>query len=372
MMLIRYVLLLLCLLNSFGLLGQADADTTTVSRNNFFGVPVVFTSPETSWSFGGLGTYTFRFKGEQARARPSQISVATAYTLNKQILFYIPFRLYWKNERYLTYGELGYYKYNYFFHGIGNRQDPQYEELYDVNYPRIRWNALYRLHPKTYVGLRYQWDDYRIQTNRLERSGQLREGKITGSEGGVISGLGAVVNYDSRDNILFPGAGLFVEMLALYNGRTLGSDFDYSKWSMDVSTYLQNKWKHVLALNFYGELTGGDAPFNELAFLGGNRKMRGYYSGRYRDNHLLTVQAAYRMPLFWRLKMVVFAAYGGVASSLSELELEHFRLAYGAGIRIQINEEGLHARIDYGIGGALENERPVRSSGLYLTLGEAF
>ncbi|MFK7936182.1 MAG: BamA/TamA family outer membrane protein [Saprospiraceae bacterium] len=348
------------------------ADTIPPPRNNLFAIPIVFTSPETSWSFGALGTYTFRFKGERSESRPSQVSVATAYTLNKQILFYVPFRLYWNDEKYLTYGEIGYYKYNYFFHGIGNDQDSQFEELYDVNYPRIRWNMLYQINPKTSIGLRYQWDDYDVKTARLDPEGQLTEGEITGSQGGVVSGIGAVMNYDSRDNIIYPHDGFFIETVALYNTTALGSDFDYTKFSVDVATYLETKWQHILALNFYSEFIGGDAPFNELAFLGGNRKMRGYYGGRYRDNHLLTVQAEYRFPLFWKFKMAVFAGYGSVADEISNFEINDFRLAYGAGLRYQINSEGLHIRADYGIGGVLEEGSPVRSSGLYLTLGEAF
>lgn len=369
----KYCFIIITLLFSFNTLNaQTTADSTSKSRNNFFGLPIIFSSPETRLSFGGLGMYTFRFKGESLETRPSQLQVGTAYTLNKQLLFYIPFRLYLKNEKYLTYGELGYYKYNYFFHGIGNEQDLQFEELYDVNYPRVRLNVLRQLNEKVYVGLRYQFDDYDVKTNRLDPEGQLVEGKITGSTGGVVSGIGAVMNYDSRDNILFPRDGLFIESVALYNATELGSDFDYSKFSVDIATYLENKWKHILALNVYGEFTGGDAPFNELSFLGGNRKMRGYYSGRYRDNHLLLAQAEYRFPLFWRLKMVVFAGYGGVANEFSNFNISEFKLAYGAGLRIQINKEGLHGRIDYGIGGALEDGNPVRSSGLYLTIGEAF
>ena len=152
---LKFLLVAITFCLSISLVAQTTVDSIQPSRNNLFAIPLVFTSPETNWSFGALGTYTFRFKGESNTSRPSQLSVATAYTLNKQILFYVPFRLYWKDEKYLTYGELGYYKYNYFFHGIGNDQNPQFEELYDVNFPRIRWNMLYQIDPKTYVGIRY-------------------------------------------------------------------------------------------------------------------------------------------------------------------------------------------------------------------------
>lgn len=372
----KYLLPILLLLSLHTKLTAQDATATTdsseVKRFSAFGLPLIFSSPETRLGIGAVGIFTLRFKGSDLNSRPSQIQVGTAYTLNKQILFYIPFRLYFKNEKYLTYGELGYYKYNYFFHGIGNDQKPDFEELFDVNYPRIRLNALYQLNPKTYIGLRYHMDDYDVKTNRLDPEGQLITATITGSQGGFISGIGAVANYDSRDNIFYPTDGFFIEVATLLNAKATGSNFEYTKLSIDAATFLQNKWNHILGLHFYSEFTGGDAPFNELSLLGGNRRMRGYYQGRYRDNHFLTLQAEYRLPLFWRIGGVVFAGYGGVADKVNNFDFNEFRLAYGAGLRIKINNEGLNVRIDYGIGGALEEETPVRSSGFYLTIGEAF
>ena len=82
--------------------------------------------------------------------------------------------------------------------------------------------------------------------------------KVTGSNGGRVSGGGLVVNYDTRNSLFYPTQGWLVEGQLYTEGEYSGSDFDY-------------------------------------------QKMRGYFEGTYRDENLLMIQSEYRFPLFWRL-----------------------------------------------------------------------
>ena len=339
------------------------SDTTKFKRNSFFALPLVYFSPETNWAFGGAGIYAFRLKAESDTSRPSQIQGGLAYTLNKQVLSYLSYQIFIKDQLYRLYGEMGYYRYSYFFYGNGNSNTLDDGELYKVNYPRLRINALYKLKPNWYAGFRYWLDDYRIA--ELAVGGLLKNNKITGSDGGLLSGLGVVMNYDTRDNIFSPSKGFFMETVLFANSKVLGSDFNFNKIYLDASVFFSNKWQQVLAVNFYAELTAGTVPFNQLALMGGGKKMRGYYEGRFRDNHLLLLQAEYRLPLFWRLGLVVFGGYGAVAHRFTDFNKNNFRYTYGAGLRISINQtEKINIRIDAGFG--------KNTSGYYLTIGEAF
>jgi len=340
-------------------------DTTKVKRNSLAGFPVAYFTPETNWSFGAVGLFAFRAKGEADESRPSQVSLAAAYTLNKQILLFIPFRLFLKDEKFYNYGELGYYSYNYFYSGIGNDINPAEEEIFDVNFPRIKLNALVRVYPKTYAGLRYWYDGYDIVGTK--ENGLLQTNKPLGVEGGNVSGFGPMAVFDNRDNVFTPSNGYFIEAASLFAFQGIGSDFNFSKFSLDARKFIAigKKKRSVLALNAYGEFTGGDAPFFQLSYLGGGKRMRGYLEGRYRDKHHAMLQAEYRFPLFWRFGGVVFAGTGGVASQVGEV-FNDLRLAYGGGIRFLLNKnEGANVRIDYGVGAK-------GNSGFYLTIGEAF
>ncbi len=335
----------------------------TNKKNNLFAVPIAFFSPETDWAFGVTGIYAFRFKKENITTRPSQLTLGFAYTLNKQVLVYLPYQLFAKNQVYNIYGELGYYLYSYQFFGLGNDTKEESLEIYKVNYPRIRINALKLLRPNLYAGFRYWMDDFDIR--EIKEGGILDTQPIVGKNGGFLSGAGIVLNYDNRDNIFFPTKGTFVEFVSFSNGAYLGSDFNFSKFTLDVSKYF-SKNNQVVALNFYSEFTGGTAPFNQLALLGGTKKMRGYIEGRLRDNHQVILQSEYRFPIYKeRFRGVLFGGIGQVANVFSDFSINNLRYTYGAGLRILINKkERIHIRLDAGFG--------KETSGFYITIGEAF
>ncbi|MFK7806363.1 MAG: BamA/TamA family outer membrane protein [Saprospiraceae bacterium] len=338
-------------------------DTTKQKNYKLIALPIVAFTPETDWIFGGAGSLSFRFKGESKESLPSQLLAGGAYTLNKQVLTYLNYQLFYREELYKLYGELGYYIYTYPYFGVGNDLKEDNLETYEASFPRVRINALYLVRPKLYVGIRYLMDNFDIRDT--EQNGLLETTKVSGSEGGFLSGLGLVLNYESRDNIFYPTKGRYAELVLLSNSKTLGSDFNFQKYSLDVSTYFSNKRKHVFALNLYGEFTFGDVPFYQMALFGGTRRMRGYIEGRYRDKQLLILQGEYRIPLFWRFGGVLFGGAGRVANNVNDLSFQDLHYNAGAGIRFTLDaKEKLNLRFDVGVG----EDGP----GYYLTFGEAF
>ncbi len=344
----------------------SDSITVDSSKSKpytLIALPAVFFTPETNWGFGALGILSFRFKGEQPESRPSQVQLGLAYTLNKQYLVFLPFEFYLKDERYKYYGELGYYLYTYEFYGIGNDKSNELREVYEVLYPRLRLNALYQFKPNFYAGLRYWMDDFKIQ--ELDSEGALIDQTIAGSQGSFLSGAGFIFNFDNRNNIFYPDKGSFAELVLFHNGASLGSDFDYSKVILNASTFLKLKDRHILGFNWYSEFTLGTAPFNQLALLGGPKRMRGNFEGRYRDKHMILFQSEYRFPLFWRFGGVAFGGLGRVAGDFNEFGFDDVQYSIGLGGRFLIDpKEKLHLRVDYGFG--------RNGSGFYFTFGEAF
>ncbi len=352
-----------CLFLSTSLTAQSSTDTTAIAKNRIFGLPIAFFAPETNWGFGVAGIATFRLKGEPATSQPSQLQPGFAYTLNKQWLIYLPFQLFKQNEQYKLYGELGYYLYTYQFYGVGNATLEEDLEFYDVDFPRVRINLLKQVYPNLFAGVRYWMDNFQIK--KIEADGLLETENIAGNAGGLLSGLGVVLNYDTRDNIFFPRKGIFAEVVGFSNGAYLGSDFNFNKLYIDFSSYISVK-NQVFAFNIYSELTNGTAPFNQLSLLGGPKRMRGHFEGRFRDNHFITLQTEYRFPLFFKwLRGVAFAGVGEVAPTIGDFELANFKYHYGTGLRILINaSEQVYMRVDAGFG--------KETSGFYVTIGEAF
>lgn len=125
-----------------------------------FGLPLVFYTPETRWGFGEAGFVSWRFKGEPPGSRPSQFQVGSAYTLEDEILPCLPFQLWWDENRFSLFGEHGWYRYNDYFFGIGNGIPNGFEELYGIDFPRLRLTFRREVAPKFYVGLRAIADDF--------------------------------------------------------------------------------------------------------------------------------------------------------------------------------------------------------------------
>ena len=107
------------LLFSFYATAQEDK-AKVVKKNKLSAFPVIYYAPETKLAAGVFGAYTFYNKNDSTQKYPSQIQIGAAYTFNKQVLIYFPFRIYTKHSNYTVYGEAGYYKYSYFFYEICN------------------------------------------------------------------------------------------------------------------------------------------------------------------------------------------------------------------------------------------------------------
>ena len=98
--------------------------------------------------------------------------------------------------------------------------------------------------------------------------------------------------------------------------------------------------------------------------------MRGYYTGRFRDNNQIATQAEFRfLPLPLGFSNRIGAAmFGGVATvfpNFENLNLNKIAWSAGGGLRFLLfPKKDIYTRIDY----ALTKE----GSGFYFFIGEAF
>ena len=127
----------------------------------------------------------------------------------------------------------------------------------------------------------------------------------------------------------------------------------------------------VLAAQVYGEFNfGGEVPFNQLSYMGGESLMRGYFKGRYRDRNQIAAQVEYRfLPLKLgftdRLGATIFTGIGEVFNQWDELQLNNVKWSAGAGARFLIfQQKDVYLRFDY----AFTRD----DSNFYISIGEAF
>lgn len=338
---------------------------TTKHRKIFLNwIPFVGYAPETRIAGGVVGIATSHLGHDTLKERPSSLQLAAIYTQNKQAFIYLPYQLYFHQQVYSVYGELGYYKYNYRFFGIGNDHPLSYNgEEYFVNYPRVRLTALKKLTKIFYAGIKYSFDNFDITSE--DSSGELIHHTIPGSKGGNISGLGVATIIDSRDNVFFPSHGTYTEIFIQPFTTWMGSNYTFTLFSINSSAYFKTFPKQVIAFNLYYESVAGTAPFYLLPELGGANTLRGLYEGDYRDNYAAALQAEYRFAIWKFLGGDLFGDMGEVVGTPDEAALNILRYTYGFGIRIQIDpKQKINLRGDIGFSDG--------SPAFYFTYGEAF
>lgn len=342
------------------------ADSVKKKKVNFIALPLAFYLPETELGFGAAGALNFRIGDQNDSLKQSQILFGGAYTLLNQVLSYANFNIFAKQEKLWFKGEVGYYRYFFYFYGLGPKSQLADEETYNVGFPRIRLDAMHKTSAKSYLGFRYIFDAFDI--TRVDSGGFLDQKLFLGYDGGSISGIGPLFILDTRDNIYSSMTGYKVEASATLFNQALGSSFNYSQVNLDISGFIQpfKKYKHVLGAQIISESQWGDVPFFALSQVGSPKMMRGFYRGRYTDKKQLSIQAEYRMPVIWKLQSVVFASTAFVGDSYDKFNFRDAIPAYGTGLRFVLKEaERLKVRIDVakGIG------EPVN---FYVTFNEAF
>jgi outer membrane protein assembly factor BamA len=329
---------------------QKDSFSVSESKNlKILPLPLFWYTPETKFGFGVAAMFNFRFNKKDTAYRVSTVQVGEAFTQEKQWINFSSFQLFPAKEKFYIYGEAGFYKYRYYFYGIGNDNSEGKKENYDIDFTRIRTNFLYRVIPKFYAGFRYWLEKHEARST--DTSGFLLNQFHQGYPSAFTSSPGLVFLYDSRDHLFFPTNGWFAEFSLQKDSEFTGSDFDFSRVSLDVSKYFSLLKKNVIALNVYSSFVKGDVPFTQLPMLGGNHKMRGYYEGRFRDNSMLLLQTEFRLQIFPRWFLNVFSSVGWVADSFDHLQMKHSRISGGLGIRFRIDKkQKINLRLDAATG----------------------
>lgn len=328
-------------------------------------LPAAVFSPENGLGLGVGSLRVFKLNRDDSTARSSQLQAIALYTTENQFLLSPRYLLFTRGERYFLSGRVQIFKFPEFYYGIGNETPKSNEELVEYNYIGYENRVLRQMIPGFFSGLEFRY--YHRFNFDLVEGGLLERTRVPGYNGSKVAGLGPLFLWDRRDNIANAFEGHYVLLAAYFYGKFLGGRFNFTNYQVDVRKYfrlLKDK-EQVLAFQFLGNFIQGVAPFRQLSALGGSRMMRGYYLGRFRDQHLLATQVEYRTPVWWRIGAVGFAGVGNVFNEVADVALRNLRYSVGGGLRFSVDrEERVNIRFDLGIGKG--------TTGFYFNVAEAF
>lgn len=347
------------------------SDTSKNTRNII--LPILVYTPETHVGVGGLGITLWKSLDPDVPTRTSNAELLFLYTSRQQVIIIPRYTIFTKAEKYLIEGfgeELIGFRDFYFGKGNDVPFSRSNKDKYLIRYDVLGWeNRIGRRvskKQKLFAGL----ETRAIQYYNIRRGtdGVLDSTKAEGYNGSSSVGLGPAITWDKRDNVVNPSKGFYWDFRYASYSQSLGGTVNYHRMLVDFRKYfnVNPSRRHVLAFELFGNFVSGNAPFKELAELGGPRMMRGYYRGRYRDNYLTAFQAEYRMPVYKRIGVVVFGGLGKVYNQ-DEVNLNGLHYSYGTGMRMNINmREKLNLRLDYAFGD------PGHPGYFYLGFAESF
>lgn len=326
-------------------------------------VPIVSYSQEAGSIFGLAKFNLFDFTNDSLTS-PSRLSEVATFSTLGRINLSVSTDLYWHQDKYLVMGYINYKRQPEYILGIGN--DVSRDDVEQIEIDRVKFvnYGLVQVVKNLYVGLGADITNY--TSIKTDSTSFLVTDNVSGIEGGTSYGLGFSSAYDTRENKYNAQGGTFIILKALTFPSSMGNPYVFTSVDFDVRKYYNPWLKHIIALQTTTSYRTGDVPFYELAKLGGENKMRGYYEGALRDKVLWDCQAEYRMPVWNIFGATAWVGTGRVAKSYSDLTLDNLWLSYGAGLRIRVDSKhNTNLRIDFGFG-------PGGISGTYLNFAEAF
>ncbi len=341
-------------------------DTVSPGQPSFRLYPTLAYSPETNLEIGVSSLLIYNAKRDTAN-RLSEISAFSFVTFENQYGIWLDNALYTDKEKWLILGRTRFQRFPLLYFGIGPNSSGDNPARIDANYLLVRQRFLRRLAPNVFLGPEFDYQNlYNARFVEAEEPHHLQP--PPGAGGSQNLGVGGALVYDSRYNPLNVRKGYFAELGFLHYPSLLGSDFHFSGMNMDVRGYHPVGRRNVLAWQFVGNFFSGEVPFNQMALVGGETMMRGYYYGRYRDRNMLAAQVEFRMlpfPFSKRLGGTFFLGSANVAPHVRDFRMGNFRFAGGAGFRyLLFPKKDIFVRVDL----AFTRE----GSGFYFFTGEAF
>lgn len=352
---VKLLILLLFIVISARVFSQQQVDTLQKKQNfaekvndkmvwivKWFPLPIVSYNTETNWLFGVTKFNSFKLSTNDQSNSDISSSTLTGiayYTLNNQYKFVINSDLFFGNSGWRNYAQFILLSFPSFYYGVGN--DTKLSDQCLITFNEIAFlDALgYKIYNNLYTGIIYSYKNYTKVTYTHKSDTITCETSDTtlANYEGVQSGLGIMLYNEARDNTINAHKGsYFISNFVLFS-PSFRSNFKFSYLQIDYRRYFPLSEKMTLATQFYSEINFGDVPIQSLAQMGGGKKMRGVYLGRYRDKLMTILQAEFRFPIYWMFSAVAFGGLGEVAPALNSYTFNGIKWSAGAGLRIMVD-----------------------------------
>lgn len=266
-----------------------------------------------------------------------------------------------KGDRFRLNYRMYLYSFPTLFYGYGYEDgvDKSHSSYYKRFQSRMQVMFYMRLARSLFIGPQLSWDY--VHGTAAKHPEYWRGQAMT------ISSFSPGVNlmYDTRDNLTAPYRGIYVNFNQRFFLKGLGNPTYHFNSTELTANFYAPVWKGgVVAAQVHGLFNyGGEVPWFQMAMVGGNSSMRGYFEGRYRDKNMVDGQVELRQRIWRRHGAVVWAGAANIFPEFRSMRLRQTLPNYGLGYRWEFKKR-VNIRLDYGFGRHI--------SGFLFNINEAF
>lgn len=348
-------------------LGDVDFDGSPLKRfaekwpQDLVIAPIPGRSPQLGWQLTLGGGYFLNSRTDDSESPPSLVGGFGMVAENGSYAYGAGAYFHLLDDKLRIKAGAGYADLRYRFYGIGNEQNKLGISL-DVlqEMPLYFATATYRVWNKLYVGVGYTGGTVNTQVEV-----DIPVPQLVNPLGDLNIGAWMIpLEFDTRDHEQFPRSGVHVTGRAMLYRKSTGSDFNAETYKIAGNHYLPMGERNVLATRLMVQWTKGDAPFFLKSTFGGSTDLRGYPSGRFRDNMMYAIQSEYRWQFNDRWIFTGFAGFGEVADKFSNFG-GNYLPAGGLGARFVLSKK-------HRVGLSFDIARGKTGTEYYFGVGEAF
>lgn len=380
---------------------RKPADTTR--KMNMFLLPYIAYNPTKGFQLGAGGSITW-YTGKSRSTNQSAASFSAEFTSKDQKLFQFKSNVYTNRNKWFLQGDWRFYIYSIPTYAVGTGYgtavpsipgEPANPDslngwnnsfLVKYKWLRIHETFSYRLAEDLYAGIGFHLDNhFEIEDTQLNLDSlnhvttpHYAYSSIHGFNPEQYKAIGLSLNfvYDTRDNLINPYKGYYVNVNYRWNAEWIGSDKTGSQLWAEFRTYINLEKKlprHLIAFWLYGAFqVSGEVPYFDLWATGVdqmNSSGRGYIQGRWKGEHLVYGEVEYRFPIT-RCSQVLGGVIFVNASTASGKDMGvplfgYIRPAGGIGLRIMASKANrTNIVIDFTYG--------EYNTGIYFSAQEAF
>jgi outer membrane protein assembly factor BamA len=333
--------------------GQLDLSEWLLDRRGFLPVPIIITEPAVGFG-GGVAlvfiSETFREVADRAKASghitpPNIFAIGGFATENGTKGALIGGQFTFQDDRWRYRGGIGDFSINLDFYGVGGQLPIPVDKIgYNLKGLGSFQQGMYRLgESSTFIGARWVYVDMASRLDVDADSAGLTPKELAKRS----SGLGVVVEHDTRDNIFTPNRGWIGAAEATFYDRAIGSSNNFQAYRAHTFAYWPVMENLTVGMRADYRAARGEVPFYFLPFI----DLRGIPAARYQDNNAAVLETEVRYNFTPRWAGIAFIGAGRAWGRSEGFNDAGSAVGKGIGVRYLVARRlGLYAGIDYAKG----------------------